>query len=159
MPAIRSANGSDENNDGKFDTLLVETRGLKGPRTFDGSGIPLHKDNETVVKEKIYLDKADPEPAARRDHHHRPRADPSVDRDAHLSRATARRPGSSMSAPRTTTRSTLGEQNYLVSDDGYLSADPQGPAGAGSALFQAKPLVPTPDDRLGGEVIIGRPYS
>jgi hypothetical protein len=50
----------DTDNDGRFDTLVVETRGMKGPRTFDESGIPLHKDNETVVKERIYLDKRDP---------------------------------------------------------------------------------------------------
>ncbi len=43
---------------GRFRTLVVETRGLKGPRTFDGS-IPLHQDNETVVKERISADKAD----------------------------------------------------------------------------------------------------
>ncbi len=47
----------DEDHDGKFDTLMVETRGMKGPRFFDGSGLPLDKDNETIVKEKIYLDK------------------------------------------------------------------------------------------------------
>ena len=35
-----------------------ETRNLKGPGSFDASGIPLHEDNQTVVKERIYLDKA-----------------------------------------------------------------------------------------------------
>ena len=50
----------DTDNDGRFDTLVVETRGMKGPRTFDDSGLPLHKDNETVIKERIYLDKSDP---------------------------------------------------------------------------------------------------
>jgi hypothetical protein len=44
---------------GRYDTLEVETRGFKGPRAFDSSGIPLHEDNETVVKEKVYLDPAD----------------------------------------------------------------------------------------------------
>jgi hypothetical protein len=39
--------------------LESETRHLKGPRVFDSSGIPLHEDDETVVKERIYLDKAD----------------------------------------------------------------------------------------------------
>ena len=48
----------DEDGDGRYDTLEVETRGMKGPRVFDASGIPLHKDNKTVVKERIYLDKA-----------------------------------------------------------------------------------------------------
>jgi hypothetical protein len=50
----------DEDGDGRYDTLVVETRGLKGPRVYDASGIPLHADNETVINERIYLDKADP---------------------------------------------------------------------------------------------------
>jgi hypothetical protein len=50
----------DEDGDGKYDTLVVETRGLKGPRVYDATGIPLHADNETVIQERIYLDKANP---------------------------------------------------------------------------------------------------
>ena len=50
----------EENGDGHYDTLLVETRGLKNPRTYDASGIPFHADGKTVIKERIYLDKADP---------------------------------------------------------------------------------------------------
>ena len=50
----------DEDSDGRYDTLVVETRGLKGPRVYDATGIPLHADNETVIKERIYLDKANP---------------------------------------------------------------------------------------------------
>jgi hypothetical protein len=50
----------DEDGDGRFDTLVVETRGLKGPRTFEMTGIPLHEDNQTIVKERIYLDKTNP---------------------------------------------------------------------------------------------------
>ncbi len=49
----------DTDGDGRFDTLEVETRNFKGPRTVEFSGIPLHEDNQTIVKEKIYLDKAD----------------------------------------------------------------------------------------------------
>jgi len=45
---------------GRFDVLEVETRNLKGPRSFDASGLPLHVDNQTIVKERIYLDNADP---------------------------------------------------------------------------------------------------
>jgi hypothetical protein len=50
----------DEDGDGRYDTLVVETRGMKGPRTFEMTGIPLHDDNQTIIKERIYLDKADP---------------------------------------------------------------------------------------------------
>jgi hypothetical protein len=44
---------------GRYNALEVETRGFKGPRLFDANGMPLHKDNRTIVKERIYLDKAD----------------------------------------------------------------------------------------------------
>jgi hypothetical protein len=50
----------DENGDGRYDVLEVETRNIKGPRAYDASGLPLHRDNETVVKERIYLDATDP---------------------------------------------------------------------------------------------------
>ena len=34
---------------------------LQGPAHLDADGLPLHKDNQTVVKERIYLDKANPD--------------------------------------------------------------------------------------------------
>jgi hypothetical protein len=49
----------DEDGDGRYETLLVETRGLKSPRTYDASGIPFHADGKTVIKERIYLEKTD----------------------------------------------------------------------------------------------------
>jgi hypothetical protein len=48
----------DTDGDGRFDLLEVETRGFKGPRTFDADGLPLHKNNRTIVKERLTLDKA-----------------------------------------------------------------------------------------------------
>jgi hypothetical protein len=50
----------DTDGDGTYNMLEVETRNMRGPRLFDSSGVPLHSDNETIVKEKIYLDKSDP---------------------------------------------------------------------------------------------------
>jgi hypothetical protein len=44
---------------GRYDVLEVETRNLKGPRVYDASGLPFHSDNQTVIHERIYLDKAD----------------------------------------------------------------------------------------------------
>jgi hypothetical protein len=46
--------------DDGYDMLEVETRGFKGPRTFEGSGMPLHEDNATVIRERIGLDRSDP---------------------------------------------------------------------------------------------------
>ena len=51
----------DENGDGRYDVLEIETRGpFKGPRAYDATGLPLHHDNQSIFKERIYLDKADP---------------------------------------------------------------------------------------------------
>lgn len=49
----------DEDGDGRYDVLEVESRGFKSPRTFEGSGLPLHQDGESIIKERIYLDKVD----------------------------------------------------------------------------------------------------
>jgi hypothetical protein len=46
---------------GKYDTLSIETRGIRGPHTYDASGIPFHKDGEAVVTEKLSADKANPD--------------------------------------------------------------------------------------------------
>ena len=49
----------DTDGDGRYDLLEVETRDIKGPRVYDSTGLPLHRDNQTVINERIYLDKAD----------------------------------------------------------------------------------------------------
>jgi len=49
----------DTDRDGRFDTLAIETRWIKGPHSYDGS-IPLHKDEQAVIKERISSDKSDP---------------------------------------------------------------------------------------------------
>jgi len=51
----------DEDGDGKYDVLEIETRDLKGPRGYDISGLPFHSDNQTVIKERIYRDRQNPE--------------------------------------------------------------------------------------------------
>jgi len=39
--------------------LEVETRGpFKGTRTYDATGLPLHFDNDSTIKERIFLDKS-----------------------------------------------------------------------------------------------------
>jgi hypothetical protein len=51
----------DEDGDGTYDVLEVETRGpFKGRRTYDATGLPLHFDNESVFIERFHRDKTDP---------------------------------------------------------------------------------------------------
>jgi hypothetical protein len=49
----------DQAGTGRYDLLEVETRGFKGPRDYDTTGLPLHYDNQSIFKERIHLDKAD----------------------------------------------------------------------------------------------------
>jgi hypothetical protein len=51
----------DTQGSGRYDVLDVETRHLKGPRAFDASGLPLHADNQTVVKEHYTFDGSRPD--------------------------------------------------------------------------------------------------
>jgi len=47
----------DEDGDGSFGVLEVETRGpFKGPRVYDATGLPLHFDNQSIFKERIFRD-------------------------------------------------------------------------------------------------------
>jgi hypothetical protein len=50
----------DEDGSGVYDVLEVETRGFKGPRVYDATGLPLHFDNQSIFKERMHRDKADP---------------------------------------------------------------------------------------------------
>ena len=50
----------DTTGSGRYDTLEVETRDFNGPRVYDNTGLMLHPDNQSVIKERIFQDKANP---------------------------------------------------------------------------------------------------
>jgi hypothetical protein len=50
----------DENGEGTYNVLEVETRGFTGPRVFDATGLPLHSDNQSIFRERMYRDKGNP---------------------------------------------------------------------------------------------------
>jgi hypothetical protein len=50
----------DEDGDGRYEVLEVETRGFRGPRVYDATGIPLHRDNQSIFKERFFLDRTAP---------------------------------------------------------------------------------------------------
>ncbi|HEY6254680.1 MAG TPA: hypothetical protein VIY51_02700 [Xanthobacteraceae bacterium] len=49
----------DSDGSGRYDVLEVETRAFKGMRTLDSTAIPLHQDNQTIIKERFFSDKTD----------------------------------------------------------------------------------------------------
>jgi hypothetical protein len=59
FPGFSIGKWSDTDGDGRFDTLEVETRHIRGPRTWDQSGMPMADDGDAVITERIYSDKKD----------------------------------------------------------------------------------------------------
>jgi hypothetical protein len=51
----------DTQGNGRYDTLVSETRFFKGPRAFDASGLPLAFDNQSIFRETFFIDQANPE--------------------------------------------------------------------------------------------------
>ena len=50
----------DTDGDGRYDTLEIETRRMRGPHVWDQSGMPMADDDESIIKERIYLDRSEP---------------------------------------------------------------------------------------------------
>jgi hypothetical protein len=50
----------DTDGDGRYDTLEVETRHMRGPHVWDQSGMPMADDDESIIRERIYIDKSEP---------------------------------------------------------------------------------------------------
>jgi hypothetical protein len=109
----------DTDGDGRFDTLLVETRALKGPRTFDGSGLPMHEDNETIVKERLSLDKANGDLL----HDEITTIDHALTKPWTVTRSYRRERNAvwvEFVCSEDNRQVQIGDQFYVVGDDGYL---------------------------------------
>jgi hypothetical protein len=109
----------DTDGDGRFDTLEVETRNFKGPRTVESTGIPLHDDNETVVRERISLDKTDNNMM----HNEITIIDHALTQPWTVNKHYSRQRKVlwfEASCNENNHHVVIGDQNYFVSGDGYL---------------------------------------
>ena len=50
---------TDMSGDGRYATLVAETRGFKGPRSYEASGLVLHDDNQSIIRERFGADQND----------------------------------------------------------------------------------------------------
>jgi hypothetical protein len=127
---------SDTDGDGRYDTLEVETRNLRGPRTFDNTGIPFHKDNLTVVKEKLTLDKANPDLLV----NEITTIDPALTRPwSTTKRYKLEREKviwSENSCAEGNNHVAVGNENYMISGDGYLMPVRKGQAPPDTRYFR-----------------------
>ena len=112
----------DEDGDGVYDVLEVETRGpFKGVRTYDSTGLPLHFDNDSTIKERIFLDKTNPNIL----HNVITVFDRALTRpwtvDRSYRRSNVKYPNwSRFSCLEGTGYVTIGKEFYLISWDGHL---------------------------------------
>ena len=101
--------------------LEVETRGFKGPRAYDASGLPLHFDNQSVFLERFHLDKADPNIL----HIETTVIDHALTRPWTVDRRYWRHPDTRPKWPENycsegNANIAIGKENYFVSADGFL---------------------------------------
>jgi hypothetical protein len=111
----------DTDGDGRYDTLLIETRGLKGPRSYDSSGIPFHADGSTLVKERISLDKANRNIL----HNELTTIDHALTRPWTVTRSYKRDPGVATVwveyiCSEDNHHVVIGKENYVINGEGYL---------------------------------------
>jgi len=117
----------DATGEGRFNLLEVETRGFRNPRTFEGSGIPLHEDGESIIKERFYLDQADKNLL----HIDITTIDHSLTRPWSVSRPYRREPNPIwlfVDCSEDNRHVWVGKDSYFVSGDGYLMPTKKGQA-------------------------------
>jgi hypothetical protein len=109
----------DQDGDGRYDVLEAETRNFTGPRALESTGLPLHADNQTVVKERLYLDKNNPDIL----HNEVTTIDNAFTRPWTVDKQYARQRKARWSeyyCRESETQVFIGKEQYLVSADGKL---------------------------------------
>jgi hypothetical protein len=112
----------DENADGRFTALAVETRGpFKGPRAYDASGLPLAFDNQSIFKERFHLDRDNPNIL----HNEITVLDHALTRPWSVDKTFRRNPNprphwNETSCVEGNNQVVIGKENYFLSADGNL---------------------------------------
>jgi hypothetical protein len=111
----------DTDGDGKYDVLEAETRGFRGPRAYDATGLPLHRDNKTVIKEKFYIDSKDANIA----HDEVTVIDNALTEPWTVVKNYRREPSrypiwNEENCPETNNHVRVGAEDYMISADGFL---------------------------------------
>jgi hypothetical protein len=128
---------SDTDGDGVYDLLEVETRGFKGPRTFEGSGLPLHEDGQTVIKERLQLDPANKDILR----NETTVIDSALTRPWTVSRSYRRDRNATwdfVDCAEHNPHVRVGKESYMVSADGYLMPTKVGQAPPDPRYFNRK---------------------
>jgi hypothetical protein len=109
----------DDDGDGRFDALELETRSFKNPRTFEASGIQLHDDGATIIRERIFLDRGNRDVL----HDEITTIDHALTRPWTVTKNYRREPNPVWhfnDCDENNHHVWIGKENYYVSADGYL---------------------------------------
>ena len=117
----------DTKGDGRYDVLEAETRGFRGPRAYDATGLPLHRDNQTVIKEKFYIDSKDANIA----HDEVTVIDNALIEPWTVVKNYRREPSryplwNEENCPETNNHVRVGSEDYMISADGFLMPTAKG---------------------------------
>jgi len=131
----------DQRGGGRFDLLEVETRGFKSPRTFESSGLPLHDDGATVVRERISPDKSDPgllhDEVTVEDH--------ALTRPWTINRVYRRETNpvwDFVDCAENNPHVLVGKEYYMISSDGFLMPTKRDQPAPDARYFNRAPKVP-----------------
>jgi hypothetical protein len=127
----------DTDNDDRFDTLEIETRNIRGPRTWDQTGMPIAEDNEGVIHERLYLDKTNKNIM----HNEMTTIDNSLTRPWTVTKNYRRRENVSWeenNCVENNTYLTINKEVYFVGADGLLMPLKKGQAGPDLRHFDVK---------------------
>jgi len=128
---------SDAHGSGRYDTLETETRYFKGPRAFDATGLPLAFDNQSIFKERFFVEKGDPDVM----HVVTTVFDHALTRPWTADRQYARQATKVAQWPEGTCQEgnqnvVIGKENYLLRTDGLLMPAKKGQAPPDLRYFQ-----------------------
>jgi hypothetical protein len=106
---------------GRYTVLVAETRGFKGPRAYDSSGLPLAFDNQSVFRERFHLDKDHPDIL----HDEITVIDHALTRPWSVDKTFRRNPNprpswNEAACVEGNNQVVIGKQNYFLSADGNL---------------------------------------
>jgi len=130
----------DQDGSGRYSVLEVESRVFKGPRVYDTTGLPLHRDNQSIFKERIHLDRADPNIL----HDEVTVFDHALTRPWTVDKRYVRDPDPLAEWPESicpeyNAQIFVGKNNYFLSADGYLMPARKGQAAPDLRYFQDAP--------------------
>jgi len=130
----------DEEGSGRYSVLEVETRVFKGPRVYDTTGLPLHRDNQSIFKERIHLDRTDSNIL----HDEVTVFDHALTRPWTVDKRYVRDPDPLAEWPESicpeyNAQVFIGKNNYFLSADGFLMPSRKGQAAPDLRYFKDAP--------------------